>query len=139
MSLTETTLDDFHQPQTEPEPEIEVEPEPGLDAESEDDDGPRLTVPDWATNTNWDSNHQCARCCASVDPHYHRFHRDEDDVLRRCPHCPDVTQTEMKKGAGAVDDYGRRSDGDSEQTPTDSLFGSADTSDLPSYMTGGGD
>lgn len=84
-----------------------------------------------------DTNHQCNNCGRSVSPRYHEFHRDTDGILRRCQNCK--TQTAMKKGAGAVDDYRRRQAGDDGQEPVDSLFGRADTSDLPDYMTGGGD
>lgn len=131
MSLTETTLSDFQQPDPEPETEPELE----IDDTTEHE----LVVPEWATNNDWETNHQCGRCDASVSPRYHAFHRDEDGVLRRCPNCRDISQTNMMNGAGAVDDYERRGrDDEGDQTPTDSLFGSTDTSDLPDYMKGGG-
>lgn len=122
MSLRETTLTDFQTP----------EPETTTDTDDEPTD---RTVPDWAENNDWETNHQCNNCGSSVSPAYHAFHRDQNGDLRRCQNCK--TQTDMKKGAGAVDDYHRRGPDNAEKTPSDSLFGPTDTSDMPDHMTGG--
>jgi hypothetical protein len=131
MSLRETTLSDFQTTQTEPT----VEPSTA-DLDNDEETSTGLEVPEWATNNDWSTNHECDHCGASVSGRYHEHHRDENGVLRRCPEC--TSQTDMKKGAGCVDDYQHRNAAAVDDSPADSLFGSADTSDLPSYMTPGG-
>lgn len=133
LSSGQQTLTDYQT--TTSDPELDTDTEEDGDGE---DQG--LSVPEWATNINADTNHQC-ECGHPVSGRYHQFHRDEDGVLRRCQHCR--TQTDMMNGAGAVDDYERRGTGDDEEegddNPEDSLFGETDTSHLPSYMQAGGD
>lgn len=136
----EACLTDFHQPEpeTEPDPEPELEVKPDADGESEDE--PRLTVPEWATNTDWQTTHSCQNCGGPVNAETVRVWGDNNGVLHHCPNC--VTATAVKKGAGADPDFNfdRVEDGETEDNESEeSIFGPADTSELPSYMKGGAD
>lgn len=67
-------------------------------------------TPEWAAALETDSHRQCRNCGSHIQTQTARVFGDENDDLWHCHNCENITQRDMKAGAGRDPDYDPRTD-----------------------------